>query len=60
MADLKGQCPICDCELTLPGNTEVSEIINCTGCNNGLVVSKVDCGSVTLEKAPEVEEDWGE
>ena len=60
MAELSGQCPICDAQVTLPMSTEVSEIVTCSDCNNSLVVSKIENVSASLEKAPEVEEDWGE
>ncbi|RJR28406.1 lysine biosynthesis protein LysW [Candidatus Microgenomates bacterium] len=53
-------CPICDGQVTIPENTEVSEILTCSECNNRVVVAAIDGDQVTLEKAPEVEEDWGE
>ncbi len=60
MSDLHGNCPICDGKVNLPQNTEVSEIITCSDCNNRLVVNGVKKGAVVLAEAPEVEEDWGE
>jgi len=60
MKNLKANCPICSAEITLPANTEESEIISCLECNNRIVVTKIDNNGVVLDKAPEVEEDWGE
>ena len=57
---MKGICPICDGGVTLLSGTEESEIINCTDCKSRLVVKKITKGKVTLEKAPVVEEDWGQ
>ena len=60
MSTLHGVCPICDGKVTVPQNTEVSEIVTCTDCNNPLVVDGVANNKVTLSEAPEVEEDWGQ
>lgn len=60
MADLQGTCPICDGAVSLPANTEVSEVINCADCNTQLVVGAIKSGKATLSEAPAVEEDWGE
>jgi len=60
MADFTGSCPICDARINLPQDTEESEIINCTECNNSIVVESISENQVTLEEAPEIEEDWGE
>jgi lysine biosynthesis protein LysW len=57
---LKGNCPICDCEINLPEETEETEIITCSECRNRLVVEKIEEGRVILKEAPKVEEDWGE
>jgi len=56
----KTYCPICDGLVTLPQNTEESEIINCPECRSRLVVVKIENEVATLSEAPEVEEDWGE
>ena len=53
-------CPICDAAVSIPTGTEESEILTCAQCNNRVVVSKISTGSVTLDKAPDIEEDWGE
>lgn len=58
---MKGLCPVCDSEVKLSSDLEVSELVNCQECQSRLVVSEIDNpSSVVLEEAPEVEEDWGE
>ena len=57
---MKTTCPICDAEVTLPANTEESEIISCPDCKSRLVAGKITDGKVILTQAPAVEEDWGE
>lgn len=53
-------CPICDGQVTVPEGTEESEILTCPECSNRVVVTTISSDSAVLEKAPEVEEDWGE
>ncbi len=53
-------CPICDAQVSLDQEAEESEIITCSDCHSRLVVEKVGGSKVILNKAPEVEEDWGE
>ena len=60
MTKLKTNCPICDGEISLPKDTEESEIIICDECKNRVVVSSIEGSKVILEEAPEIEEDWGE
>ena len=57
---MKGICPVCDAQVTLPKNTEESEIISCSDCHTRLVVSSLKDNNATLQEAPKVEEDWGE
>lgn len=57
---IKTICPICDAMVTLPVNTEESEIISCAECHTKLVVAKIENKTATLQEAPKVEEDWGE
>ena len=52
------ECPECAAELDLAPNVEVGEILVCPDCGVELEVMSVD--PITLELAPEVEEDWGE
>ena len=51
-------CLECDAQLDLPPDVEEGEIIGCPDCGVEWEVMSVD--PVTLELAPEVEEDWGE
>lgn len=60
MASVKGKCPICDTDISLDRDVEESEIISCPDCHSRVVVEKVDKTKMTLNQAPEVEEDWGE
>ena len=51
-------CIECGAELDLPSDVEEAEIVVCPDCGIELEVISVD--PITLELAPEVEEDWGE
>ncbi len=51
-------CPECAAELDLAPDLEEAEIVVCPDCGVELEVMGLD--PVTLELAPEVEEDWGE
>lgn len=51
-------CPECDAEITLPANVMQNELIACPDCGAELEV--ISLNPLTLERAPEVEEDWGE
>lgn len=51
-------CPECAAELDLPSDVVVAEIVVCPDCGVELEVRSVD--PVTVDLAPEVEEDWGE
>ena len=50
-------CPECAAEVELE-NPEQGEIVQCPDCGAELEVTSVE--PVTLELAPEEEEDWGE
>lgn len=52
------ECPECAAELDLGPDLEEGEIIVCPDCGTELEVMSLD--PITLELAPEVEEDWGE
>ncbi len=60
MSKKTAQCPICDQQLTLSADLEESEIITCNGCLSQLVVESINNNKITLNQAPEIEEDWGE
>ncbi len=51
-------CPECDAAVTFAEEPMIGEIIECPECGMELEVIEVD--PLTLELAPEVEEDWGE
>jgi alpha-aminoadipate carrier protein LysW len=52
------ECPECSAQLDIADDVEVGEILVCPDCGVELEVLSVDPLSVDL--APEVEEDWGE
>jgi alpha-aminoadipate carrier protein LysW len=52
------ECPECFAELDLESGLEEGEIIVCPDCGAELEVLGLQ--PLTLELAPEVEEDWGE
>ena len=52
------ECPECAVELDLAPGVEEGEILVCPDCGVELEVMSLD--PITLELAPEVEEDWGE
>jgi alpha-aminoadipate carrier protein LysW len=51
-------CPECDAPLDLMPDLEEGEIVVCPDCGSELEVISLD--PLTLDLAPEVEEDWGE
>ena len=53
-------CKVCAATLTIPENVEVSEIITCGECHTRLVIQKIETNKITVNEAPQVEEDWGE
>lgn len=57
---IKTNCPICDALVTLPENSEESEIISCPDCHTRLVVADLKGSAAILQEAPKVEEDWGQ
>jgi alpha-aminoadipate carrier protein LysW len=54
---LEASCPECDAPLSLTDPLE-GEIVPCPECGVELEVISLD--PLTLDLAPEVEEDWGE
>ena len=60
MPNIKSNCPVCDAPIDITDGTEESEIIPCRECRTRLVVEKIGQNQAVLNKAPEVEEDWGE
>ena len=51
-------CVECDGDVDIADDVIVGEIVECADCGAELEVTAVS--PVTLELAPEVEEDWGE
>lgn len=52
------ECPECAAELDLAPDVKEGEIVVCPDC--GVELEVVSLKPITLELAPEVEEDWGE
>ncbi len=55
---IEATCPECDAAVRFERSPLNGEIANCTDCTAELEVVCAD--PITLELAPEVEEDWGE
>lgn len=52
------ECPECGADVELHADVEVGEIVDCGTCGAELEVTGEE--PVTLEPAPELDEDWGE
>ena len=52
------ECPECGGEVILAANVIVGEIIECSDCGVELEITSLS--PLSIELAPEVEEDWGE
>ncbi len=51
-------CPECGADVVIPANAMQHELLPCPDCGTELEITSLN--PVTLELAPEVEEDWGE
>ncbi len=51
-------CPECGAVVTAPANAIEHELIPCPDCGAELEIAALD--PLTLELAPDVQEDWGE
>jgi len=51
-------CPECDAEVDIPADAMENELIACAECGIELEIMSLE--PLTLELAPDVEEDWGE
>jgi alpha-aminoadipate/glutamate carrier protein LysW len=51
-------CPECAGEVKLAEPVRLSEVAQCPDCSSELEVTGLE--PLTLELAPEIEEDWGE
>lgn len=52
------ECPVCTAPVTVPEGTRACEVLVCADCQSELEVTSVE--PLTVDLAPEVEEDWGE
>ena len=52
------ECLVCGTEFEVSNEVEENEIIDCDTCGAELEVTSLD--PITLEEAPEEQEDWGE
>ena len=60
IADNAVVCLVCDSPLTVDGDAEKGEIIECTACGQEHELIGTTDGRAEVALAPEVEEDWGE
>ena len=51
-------CVECGSDITLSEDVETGEILDCDSCGVELEVIGID--PISISKAPELEEDWGE
>ena len=52
------ECPVCGASLSLSNDLVKGELLECDDCGTELEVVGLD--PVTLEEAPQAEEDWGQ
>jgi alpha-aminoadipate carrier protein LysW len=57
-AKITAECPECAGALALNGNTLKGEIVTCSDCGAELEITGIN--PLTLDLAPQEEEDWGE
>jgi len=57
---MKTKCSECDGELELPEDVTVGEIVTCSDCGLDYEVFEITSKGVSLKKAEEIGEDWGE
>jgi alpha-aminoadipate carrier protein LysW len=53
-----GTCPECAASVEIPAGAMQNELLPCPECGTELEI--VSLNPLVLERAPEVEEDWGE
>ena len=58
--ETKLKCPDCDCEMSLPTDTEIGEIVNCPCCGLEFEVKDNKIGCQKIEPLTLEAEDWGE
>jgi alpha-aminoadipate/glutamate carrier protein LysW len=52
------ECPYCDAEVALAEDTVKDELLECDDCGTELLV--ISLAPLSLEEAPQAEEDWGQ
>jgi alpha-aminoadipate carrier protein LysW len=52
------ECPECGASISIPANAMQHELLPCPDCGTELEI--ISLNPVTLDRAPEVQEDWGE
>ena len=52
------KCPVCEADVKIEPGVMLGELLNCTDCGAELEVTSLT--PLTVEEAPEVQEDWGE
>ena len=52
------ECPVCGAALSLSDDLVKGELLECDDCGTELEVTSLN--PVTVEEAPEAEEDWGQ
>jgi alpha-aminoadipate/glutamate carrier protein LysW len=55
---MKGMCPECEGEVTIPQDAQTGEILVCPDCGVELELTNLD--PIQLNLAPKEAEDWGE
>jgi alpha-aminoadipate carrier protein LysW len=55
---MKGMCPECEGEVTVPADAQTGEILVCPDCGIELELTSLD--PIQLNLAPKEAEDWGE
>ena len=51
-------CTVCEARIDLPNDCSEGELLTCGDCGTELEVVTLD--PITVEEAPQVQEDWGE
>ncbi|AGB15041.1 lysine biosynthesis protein LysW [Halovivax ruber XH-70] len=51
-------CTACGADVSLHDDLEAGEIVDCTTC--GVELEVIETAPPVLDRAPELEEDWGE
>ena len=52
------KCPVCEADVKINPGVMQGELLSCADCGTELEVTSIN--PLTLEEAPEVQEDWGE